>query len=121
VADSPILQRSRVRARPFQPRTEHDAAEGISSTTNRMLATFFLYCGLSLRQIRVSEGRPLFVHRDPDGEAPDLELRFFHEVEGDYITSARSLLKADADLRGALREFWREQNTQQYAGQNEAE
>src|SRR5690349_13045061 len=61
---------------PIEIRTEHKG--GMSSTRYQQLASLFVYAGLQLMEIqRVGPKSLLFVHYDPDNEAPELERSFF--------------------------------------------
>jgi hypothetical protein len=93
----------------FRVRTEHN--NGVSTTANQQLAALFLYNGLPLLEIKrqPESNWLLFSHHDPQCEAPDLEQRFF-EPDGDYVTSARELFRADRDIRKAVKRFFEGEN-----------
>ena len=77
-----------------------------SITRYQALSSFFVYAGLPLIEIqRVGPEHVVFVHHDPENEAPELELTFF-EPQGGLVTTARELLRADHQVRKAMRELF---------------
>ena len=91
---------------PIEIRTEHQ--DGISTTRTQQLSVLFHYAGLQLIEIRRVGPKTLaFVHNDPECEAPDLEQSFY-EPDGGYVASARDLLRADREIRRAMKPFYKE-------------
>jgi hypothetical protein len=85
--------------------TNHN--NGVSTTANQQLSALFHYNGVFLSEVRRDAPGPrglIFCHTDPECEALELEQRFF-EPDGDYVTSARELFRADREVRQAVRRF----------------
>lgn len=77
----------------------------VYETKNQQVATFCVYAGLVLLEVKRAGAKTLlFVFDDPEGEGPKLDEQYFSD---DSITSARALLRCADEVRKAVGDLYR--------------